>query len=110
MDLKDKHIPNKWVVKFNKKKHTKNEWATSALLKSINVKNKMYTKLQQRNIHDAYYNTTKQKYITYRIILRKSIVDAKQNYFHDYFNLYKGNLKPSWSLINKNIKSTKQNC
>ena len=59
MDLKDKHIPKKWV-KFNKKKHTKNEWATSALLKSINVKNKMYKKLQQTSIHDEYFKTAKQ--------------------------------------------------
>ena len=40
-DVKDKCLPKK-VVKYNKKKHKKSKWMTSALLKSINTKNQLY--------------------------------------------------------------------
>ena len=40
-DVKDKCLHKK-VVKYNKKKHQKSKWMTSALLKSINTKNQLY--------------------------------------------------------------------
>ena len=40
-DVKDKCLPKK-VVKYNKKKHKKSKWMTSALLKSINTTNQLY--------------------------------------------------------------------
>ena len=42
-DVKDKCLPKK-VVKYNKKKHKKSKWMTSALLTSINIKNQLYKK------------------------------------------------------------------
>ena len=38
--VKNKCLPKK-VVKYNKKKHKKCQWMTSALLKSINTKNQL---------------------------------------------------------------------
>ena len=38
---KEKHLPSK-IVKYNKIKHMKSKWMTDAILKSINIKDKLY--------------------------------------------------------------------
>ena len=50
-DVKDNCLPKK-VVKYNKKKHKKSKWMTSALLKSINTKNQLYKEWIKTDVND----------------------------------------------------------
>ena len=52
---KNKHLPKK-IVRFNKKKHKKATWLTNGILKSINIKDKMYKILAKAdNVDEAAY-------------------------------------------------------
>lgn len=105
---KNKHLPTK-RVKFDRRKHKISPWMTDGLLKSINTKNKLYKILIQTDLEaELLINRLKEEYKVYRAKLRKSIREAKKRYFVRIFNIYRSDLKKTWSIINKNLKSS--NC
>ena len=92
------HLPKK-VVRFNKKKHKKAKWLTSGTLKSINTKATMYKTLIKTNIEDEInYANLKTDFNNYKKILRRSINEAKRQYYLRTFELYKNNIKQTYSL------------
>ena len=89
----EKHLPKK-IVKYNKKKHKQNKWMTNSILKSINMKDKMYTILIQSDQQDAdIYQALKHEFKMYRATLRRSIREAKRLYYFRIFNTFKKDIK-----------------
>jgi hypothetical protein len=94
-----KHFPSK-TVKFNKYKHKKTPWITTGILRSISFRNRMYNKLKSVNPSDTQYSILKSNLKTYNSILRTSIRSAKKQYYENYFNKFRGDIKKTWGMIN----------
>ena len=82
---KNKHMPCK-LVKFDKYKHKKSTWITQGLLKSIRYRDKLDKQLRLSNPNSLHYDTLKFNLKTYNLIIRKSIISAKQIYYESRFN------------------------
>ena len=82
---KEKHLPIK-RAKYNKRKHKKSKWMTTALLNSINTKDRLHKIMIQSDWQDiTFYNELKSQYKRYRAVLRKSIREAKRLYHIFYY-------------------------
>ena len=97
---KNKHMPCK-LVKFNKYKHKKSAWITLGLLKSIRYRDKLYKQLRLSNPNSLHYDTLKLNLKTYNMILRKSIISAKQMYYESRFNRIGNDIRRTWKTINE---------
>ena len=97
---KNKHMPCK-LVKFNKYKHKKSAWITLGLLKSIRYRDKLYKQLRLSNPNSLHYDTLKLNLKTYNLILRKSIISAKQMYYESRFNRIGNYIRRTWKTINE---------
>ena len=97
---KNKHMPCK-LVKFNKYKHKKSTWITQGLLKSIRYRNKLYKQMRLSNPSSPHYNTLTINLKTYNLILKKSIMSAKQMYCESCFNRYGNDRRSNWKTINE---------
>ena len=97
---KNKHMPCK-LVKFNKYKHKKSTWITQGLLKSIRYRDKLYKQLRLSNPNSLHYDTLKFNLKTYNLILRKSIISAKQIYYESRFNRIGNDIRRTWKTINE---------
>ena len=86
--LYDKNIPLVRTKNFNRKSQPKSPWITTALLKSINHKNRLYQKYL-RSPSDS----NRQKHIHYRNLLTTVLRSAKQNYYTQQFDKEKNNIK-----------------
>ena len=90
---KNKHIPRK-NVKYDKKKHKKFKWMTNGILKSINMKDKLYKTLITTDQHnEVLYLRLKTEFHIYQATLRRSIREAKKLYYIHIFNTYKNDIK-----------------
>ena len=86
---KEKHLPKK-RVKYNKRKHKKSKWMTTALLNSINTKDRLYKIMIQSDWQDiTFYNELKSEYKRYRAVLRISIREAKRLSHISMFDTFK---------------------
>ena len=97
---KNKHMPCK-LVKLNKYKHKKYAWITLGLLKSIRYRDKLYKQLRLSNPNSLHYDTLKLNLKTYNLILRKSIISAKQMYYESRFNRIGNDIRRTWKTINE---------
>ena len=98
-DVKDKCIPKK-VVKYNKKKHKKSKWMTSALLKSINTKSQLYTEWFKTDVNNLdLYSRRKDAFKSCYNTLRRSIKKSKKLYYTRTFAIYKNDIKQNWTII-----------
>ena len=59
------------VVKFNPKRHKKTPWITDGIIKSINVRNKLYKKLKQCRSNAFNYTEMQANFNRYRTDLKK---------------------------------------
>jgi len=101
---REKHLP-KMRIKFKKKKHKKSKWMTDNILKLLNTKDLLYKRLVQTDTENTIlYNRLKSEFIAFRTMLRRSIREAKRLYYLRTFNLFKNNIKKTWSLINDSMK------
>ena len=83
MESKANHLPKK-IQRFNKYKHKKEKWMSSALLKSVVHKNKLYR--DWKSTTDNNEHQIKQvNFKTYERILKNMIEECKQKY---YFNAF----------------------
>ena len=98
--LKEKHLPNK-TIKFNKQKHNKTPWINRSIIKSINLKNRLYNLLRVTPTNSLHYTTLKTNLHNYNKILKSSIRLAKKHFYFSNLQKYKGDIKQSWSLINQ---------
>ena len=96
--LKQKYLPSK-KVRFNKRKHKFSEWITTAIVNSINFRDKLYKKLKNTDINSVEFEARKINLRTYNVILNRNIYLAKTNYDHNLFDNYKRDIKKTWSTI-----------
>jgi hypothetical protein len=83
-------------TRLSKKRSKDKKWITSALIKSSNVKNKLYKKwLSSRNEIDE------TKYKQYRSIFRKTADAAESLYYKELFDIKSNSVKKLWSNLNE---------
>ena len=104
-DLVNKHFPVKYV-RFNKYKHKKNKWISSGILKSIKSKDKLYTMLKSTNCNDPIYESRLLNFQTYNKILKCSIRTAKRIYYNNQFEIFRNDIRKTWSTINEVLHKT----
>ena len=93
-ELYDECIPLK-RSRTNRKKTPQSPWITKGLLKSINVKNKLYKQYLLRPTEE---NSVKFK--SYRNKLNNLIRKCKREYFYKKFESTKNNIRQTWKTIN----------
>ena len=97
----DKHAPLKKLSKYKLKFKTK-PWITTALQKSISVKNKLFSNFINKK--DLTQKTELHiKYKSYRNMLPTLMKKSKQNYFTKFFENNLKNLKNTWKGIKSKI-------
>lgn len=97
-EIIDFHIPVRKLSKRKLKIQTK-PWITTAIRKSIQVKNKIYKKYLK--IKFLYYHS---KFKFYRNKLNHLMRISKSNYYSDYFNRNSNNSKLVWKGIKQIIR------
>ena len=97
--MKDKFLPTK-TVRFNKYKHKKNSWITSAILESIHHRDKLYCKLKSIPKTHVTYSSYKNNFNNYSKLLNKLIREAKTMYYNNEFKKYQNDIKKTWQTIN----------
>ena len=96
----NKHMPCK-LVKFNKYKHKKSSWITQGLFKSIRYRDKLYKQMRLSNPSSPHYKKLSTNLKTYNLILKKSIISAKQICYESCFNRYGNDIRSTWKTINE---------
>lgn len=81
----------------------KKPWVTAAFLKSINHKYKLYRKTVQQPFNIQ----LKQKYNSYKNMLRCLLRKAEKLYFYDQFDRNCNNSKYTWKIINEVLNRNK---
>ncbi len=96
MHIYNIHFPYK-LSRINKRRRNipRKPWITSAIVKSINRKDKLYKKYVS---HSTDYN--KNLYVTYRNRLTALIRVSKRNYYADKLKEFKHNSKQTWNVLN----------
>ena len=91
------HFPFKSsrISKSVKRKIPRKPWITTAIVKSIHRKEKLYKKYVSNPSEDR-----KAVYITYRNKLTTLIRNSKRNYYADKLNELKHNAKQTWKVLN----------
>ena len=107
MELKQQCLPKK-KVRLNKKKHKVNAWLTPGILKSINSKNMLYKKFMQTPADSPNYPDLLLNFKSYKNIIIRTIMHAKQSSYKNVFNRYSTNLKKVWQTTNKSFNRRKK--
>ena len=89
------------MTKYISLKRLNRPWLTSAILKSIDTKHKLYKRVKQNMFNE-------QNYITYKNRLKHLIRLAKKQYYGNKFNQFKDNVKHTWKIINTVIRPGKK--
>ena len=84
IESKANHLPKK-TQRFNKYKHKKEKWMSSALLKSVVHKNKLYRDWKSTTDNND-YQIKQVNFKTYERILKNMIQESKQKYYFDTFS------------------------
>ena len=106
-EARSKAFPIK-EVKFNQKKHRLKPWITFDLLKSIKVRDCLYTKWKKTNPVSPNYKTRESDFKEYRSIVQKNIREAKSEYYQKSFENYKTDMKKTWNKINEILSNKKR--
>ena len=104
--LKNEHLPKR-RVKLNKRKHKVQPWMTTAILKSINSRDKLYKSLMLTPRDSPNYLEVQRNFKTYKNIIRRCIMLAKRDYYNKLFNKHSKNLKMTWKAINDTLNRHK---
>ena len=94
-------------VRLNKRKHKVQPWMTTAILKSINSRDKLYKSLMLTPRDSPDYPEVQRNFKTYKNIIRRSIMIAKRDYYNKLFNKYSKHLKMTWKAINDTLNRHK---
>ena len=98
-------------VKFNKYKHKKNKWISKGIIKSIEIKDKLYKLMIQHTIDDVEaHQYIKNTFNIYRNMLKKLIRQAKRLYYTCIatFARFKHNIKQTWKIIKETLNRSKR--
>ena len=93
------------MIKFSKHKHSKSQWITKGIIRSIAYKDKLYIKLKQTPIDSEQYINHKTNFAIYKRILKKLICNAKKHY-QNRFEKCKNDIKQTWCAIKEVINQT----
>ena len=105
---KNEHMPIK-SVKFNKYKHKKNKWISKGIIKSIEIKDKLYKLMTQHTIDDVEaHQYIKNTFNIYRNMLKKLIRQAKRLCYIATFVRFKHNIKQTWKIIKETLNRSKR--
>ena len=96
--MKNKHLPFKFE-KFHKHKHKNSKWISFGIIRSIKTRDAMYLKFKRCNQQSVEYNTLKNNLHVFNCILKKTIREAKIQYYNKLFTKYKGDIKKTWQTI-----------
>ena len=106
--MKGKHLPFKFE-KYHKHKHKNNKWISFGIIRSIKTRDAMYLKFTRCNHHHVEYNTLKNNLHVFNCILKKTIREAKIQYYDKLFSQYKSDIKKTWQTTSDIIcKSNKK--
>ena len=105
-NAKDKYLPIK-IVRFNKHKHKKSNWITTGIIKSIKFRDKLYRKLKQCNPNSPIYFTHEINLRTYARLLKKTIREAKKQYYANRFQSFKNDARKTWTIIREILNKTR---
>ena len=106
VDAKDRHFKAK-TVRFNRYRHKISHWATNGILRSIQFRDRIYRNLQSTTPDTDMYNSLKQNLKSYNSILKKTIRQAKIDYYADQFNQSKSNIRHTWSVVKEILNKCK---
>ena len=84
-------------VKLYKHKHAKCDWITQGIIKSIQFRDHLYSKMKQAPSNTPSYIALKTNLKTYNKILKRNIEQAKRL----YYDKYKNDSKDTWKVINE---------
>ena len=98
--LYNKHFPI--VTKTLTRKSVLKPWVSDSLVRKIKIKGNLL-KLFNKGI------VNREIYTRFKNILTTQLRQAKANYFDKEFNKCEGNVKKTWNIINKNIKTRSNN-
>ena len=98
VDAKDRHFKAK-TVRFNRYRHKISPWATTGILHSIQFRDRMYRNLQSTSPNTDMYNSLRQNLKSYNSIFKKTIRQAKIDYYADQFHHSKSNIRHTWSVV-----------
>ena len=96
--MKNKHLPFKFE-KFHKHKHKNSKWISFGIIRSIKTRDAMYLKFKRCYQQSLEYNTLKNSLHVFNCILKKTIREAKIQYFNKLFTKYIGDIKKTWQTI-----------
>ena len=85
--------------KFNKHKHKNNKWISFGIIRSIKTRDMTKLKFKRCNQQSVEYNTLKNNLHVFNCILKKTIREAKIQYYDKLFTEYKGDIKKTWQTI-----------
>ena len=97
---KEQYLPSR-RVRFNKYKHKDKNWITTDILKSIHVRDNLYSKYKSYKRTDPLHSIYKTSFNKFNKVLKKQIKEAKCMYYNNEFTKYKDNIKKSWQTINE---------
>ena len=107
LNSKEKFLPTK-SMRFNKYKHKKSNWITIGVLKSIKYRDKLYRKLKSCKPDSLSYQALEINLKSYTRILKKTIREAKKQYYNSRFDLFKSDARKTWGIIREILNKTKQ--
>ena len=97
-EIKKKHLPYKFE-KFHKHKHKNNKWISFGIIRSIKTRDEMYLKFKRCNQQNVEYDTLKNNLHVFNRILKKTIREAKIQYYDKLFEQHKSDIKKTWQTI-----------
>ena len=104
---KNAYLPKKNLI-YNKHRHKKSNWITSAIVRSISIRDQMYKRLKQMPIESILYDGLKTNLRNYNNILRKSINLAKKTFCQSSFEKCRNDTNKTWSTFKEIIDKTSQ--
>ncbi len=99
-DAKSKCLPSK-KVKYKKKIHKKDPWMTDGLLIVSAKKDSMYAELIHTPAGTEIKATRQTNFDTYLKMFKRDCCKAKRKYYHNALNKHIGDMKRTWSVLNK---------
>ena len=83
-----------------------NQWMSSALLKPVVHKNKLYRDWKSTTDNND-YQIKQVNFKTYERILKNMIQESKQKYYFDTFSAQKNDMKKTWATIDETLNRKK---
>ena len=107
IESKANRLPKK-SQRFNRYNHKKEKWMSSALLKSVVHKNKLYRDWKSTTDNNE-YQINQANFKTYERILKNMIEESKQKFYFDTFLAQKNDMKKTWAtIIDEKLKRKKK--